>query len=222
MLMTSTFESLAQGLLNEYPDRVHQDADRDSNIQPEQTQLELQQLQLELNAHFARTIQLSEERREPRVHSAVHVLCQSDQAACSQSTFSGRVFPDSKAVKEAMDKFEHSTQTCSHVTQHGQTGGKIRYKCQRVCSKGQLCKLNPGACEFSTCKKVGPANGKCGLLDRCPFKVIFSTERKKGGEQSDSDQFSVSKGCSISDHSLTCGALGASSQQLTKSMLHNT
>jgi len=69
---------------------------------------------------------------------------------------------------------------------------------------------------------VGPANGKCGLQDRCPFKVIFSTERKKGGKQSGGDQFSVSKGPSIFDHSLTCGALGASSQQLTKSKLHNS
>ena len=92
--------------------------------------------------------------------------------------------------------------------------------CQSVCSKGQLCKLNPGACEFTTCKKVGPANGKCGLQDRCPFKVIF--RRKKGGKQSGGDQFSVSGVCSIFDHSLTCGALGASSQQLTQSMLFNS
>jgi len=47
----ATFESLAQGFLNEDPDRVHQVAgDRHSNIQPEQTQQELQQLQQELRS----------------------------------------------------------------------------------------------------------------------------------------------------------------------------
>ena len=119
-------------LLNEDPDRVHQDADRDSNIQPEQTPLELR--------------------------------------SCSWSwTLNLRV----------LYSFRRSA---------GSRVCTVLCMCS-VSLKGQLCKLNPGACEFSTCKKVGPANGKCGLLDRCPFKVIFSTERKKGGEQSDSDQF---------------------------------
>ena len=92
--------------------------------------------------------------------------------------------------------------------------------CPSVCSKGQLCKQNPGSCEFTTAERMGPSTGKCGLEDRCPFKVTFSTERKKGGKQSGGDQFSVSWG--IFDHSLTCAALGASSQELTKSMVHNS
>ena len=121
-----------------------------------------------------------------------------------------------------MDKFDQSTQTCSHVTQHGQTGGKIRYVCQSVCSKGQLCKQNPASCDFATVKKVGTVTGKSDLEDRCPFKVIFSTERKKGGKQSGGDQYSIAHGASIFDHSSTCSALGAPSKQLAKSMVYNS
>ena len=219
VLLDTSFEILAQGLFNEDP-VCPQEADTPSNIQQEQTQQELQQ---ELNANFALTVKLLEERREPRVKSAVHVLCgaDSDQACCPPLS-SGRAFPNPKAVKEAMDKFDQTSQTCSHVTQHGQTGGKIRYVCQSVCSKGQVCKQNPASCDFATAKKVGAATGKCGLQDRCPFKVIFSTERKKGGKQSGGDQYSIAHDASIFDHSLTCSALGAPSKQLSKSMVKNS
>ena len=94
--------------------------------------------------------------------------------------------------------------------------------CESVCSKGQLCKQNPASSDFATAKKVGPATGKCGLQDRCPFKVIFSTERQKGGKQSGGDQCSIAHGASIFDHSSTCSALGAPSKQLAKSMVYNS
>lgn len=216
VLLDTTLEQL----LHEADVCPHQPADTQSNIQQEQTPQELHQLQ-ELNAKFARTVKFLEERREPRVQHAVLVLCQADQACCPPHS-SGGVFANPKAVKEAMDKFDQSTQTCSHVTQHGQTGGKIRYVCQSVCAKGQLCKQNPASCDFATAKKVGPATGKCGLQDRCPFKVIFSTERKKGGKQSGGDQYSIAHGGSIFDHSATCSALGAPSKQMSKSMVYNS
>jgi hypothetical protein len=99
---------------------------------------------------------------------------------------------------------------------------KIRYVCQSVCATGQQCKRNPGSCEFGTSTKVGTTKGKCGMQNSCCFKVIFSKERKNHGKQSGGDQFSVSEDPTILDHSLTCSALGASSKQLTKSMVYNS
>ena len=110
VLLDTSFEILAQGLFNEDPVCPYQDEDTQSNIQQEQTQQELHQLHQELNAKFARTVNLLEERREPRVQSAVHLLCQADQAGCHPHS-SGGVFPNPKAVKESMDKFDQSTQT---------------------------------------------------------------------------------------------------------------
>jgi hypothetical protein len=78
VLLDTTFESLAQGFFNEDSDILHQDEGKHSHIQQEQAQLELHQLQQDLNTKFARTIKLFEERREPRVQRAVHVLCQAD------------------------------------------------------------------------------------------------------------------------------------------------
>ena len=69
---------------------------------------------------------------------------------------------------------------------------------------------------------VGPHKGKCGLHDSCCFKVIFSKERKNNGKQSGGNQFSVAMDSSIFDPSITCSALGASSKQLTKSMVYNS
>jgi hypothetical protein len=69
---------------------------------------------------------------------------------------------------------------------------------------------------------VGSHKGKCGLHDSCCFKVIFSKERKNNGKQSGGNQFSVAMDPSIFDHSITCSALGASSKQLTKSMVYNS
>jgi hypothetical protein len=60
------------------------------------------------------------------------------------------------------------------------------------------------------------------MQNSCCFKVIFSKERKNHGKQSGGDQFSVSEDPTILDHSLTCSALGASSKQLTKSMVYNS
>jgi hypothetical protein len=125
-----------------------------------QTQQELHQLQEDLNAKIVCTRKFWEEHREPRVQSVVDVLCQADQAGCPPHS-SGRVFPNPKVVKETMDKFNQNTKTCSHVTQHVQTGGKIKYVCRSVCSKGQLCKQNIELCEFNNDEKVGPATGKC-------------------------------------------------------------
>jgi len=81
-----------------YEDPVcpHQEADTQSNIQQEQTQQELHQLQQELNTKFARTVKLLEERREPRVKSAVRVLCQADHAGCPPHS-SGGVFQQSSS-----------------------------------------------------------------------------------------------------------------------------
>ena len=80
----------------------------------------------------------------------------------------------------------------------------------------------PGSCEFSTSRKAGPPKGKCGLEDTCCFKIIFSKVRNNHGKQSGGDQFSVPKDSSIFDHSLTCSVLGASSKQVTKSMVYNS
>ena len=120
------FESLHSGsLLNQGPHRVHQDGDKHSDIEQEesaeQSQPTQQELQKELNKQFATTIKLLEERREPHVQSAVDVLCQED----SRPDSSGRVFQDSKSVREAMDIFDQSTHKSSHVTQHCQTGSRI-------------------------------------------------------------------------------------------------
>ena len=132
-LIGITFESLHESLGNQGPHSVHQDGDQHSAIQQEESaeqfQPTKQELQEELNKQFATTIKLLEERREPHVQSAVHVLCQADPRADS----SDRVFQDAKAVREAMDIFDQSTHKCSHVTQHCQTGSRIRYVCHSVC-----------------------------------------------------------------------------------------
>ena len=97
VLLDTSFEILAQDLFNEDPVCPHQDADTQSNIQQEQTQQELHQLQQELNANFALTVKFLEERRDPGVKSAVHVLCgsDSDQACCPPHS-SGGSFPNPK------------------------------------------------------------------------------------------------------------------------------
>jgi hypothetical protein len=121
-----------------------------------------------------------------------------------------------------MDLFDKDTRTCSHNTKHGQTGGTMWNACESVCAKGQQCKRYPGSCEFGTSTKVETPKGKCDMQNNCCFKVIISEERKNHVKQSDGDQFSVSENSSIFDHSLTCSALGASSKQLTKSMVYNS
>ncbi len=78
VLLDTTLEQL----LHEADVCPHQPADAQSNIQQEQTPQELHQLPQELNAKFARTVKILEERREPRVQHAVLVLCQADQACC--------------------------------------------------------------------------------------------------------------------------------------------
>jgi len=73
-LIGITFESLQESLLNQ----GHQDGDKHSDIQQEesaeQCQPTQQELQKELNKQFATTIKRLEERREPHVQSTVHVL----------------------------------------------------------------------------------------------------------------------------------------------------
>jgi hypothetical protein len=137
-----------------------------------------------LNKQFATTIQLLEERRETHVQSAVDVLCQADPRVDS----SDRVFQDAKAVRDAMDIFDQSTHKCSHVTQHCQTGSRIRYVCQSVCAGLTICRKNKGTCVFATSTVVGSHKGKCGLHDSRCFKVIFSKERKNNGKQSAGNQ----------------------------------
>ena len=182
------------------------------------TKHEVQELKKELNKQFATTIKRLKDTREPHVQSAVDVLCKADPRADS----SGRVFKDALAVREAMDIFDHSTQKCSHVTQHCQTGSRIRYVCQSVCAGLKDCKMNKGTCVFASSMTVGSHKGQCGLQDSCCFKVIFSKERKNAGKQSGGDQFSIATESSIFDHSLTCSALGASSKQLSKSMVYDS
>ena len=60
-----------------------------------------------------------------RSNTAVNLMCQADS--------SERFFPNSKALRKAMDQFDQSTRTCSHNSKHGQTGGRIRYVCVKVC-----------------------------------------------------------------------------------------
>ena len=183
-LIGITFESLHESLLNQGPHHVRPDGDNHSDIEQEesaeQSQPTQKELQKELNKQFETTIKLLEERREPHVQSAVDVLCQADPRADS----SDRVFQDAKAVREAMDIFDQSTHKCSHVTQHCQTGSRIRYVCQSVCAGLTICRKNKGTCVFATSTMVGPHKGKCGLHDSCCFKVIFSKERKNNGKQS--------------------------------------
>jgi hypothetical protein len=52
--------------------------------------------------------------------------------------------------------------------------------------------------------------------------LIFIKERKYNGKQSVGDQFSIVTESSILDHSLKCSALGASSKQLSKSMVYDS
>jgi hypothetical protein len=191
-----TIESLHESLGNQAPHSVRQHGDQHqhSAMQEEEpaeqfqpTKHEVQELKKELNKQFATTIKRLKDTREPHVQSAVDVLCKADPRADS----SGRVFKDALAVREAMDIFDHSTQTCSHVTQHCQTGSRIRYVCQSVCAGLKDCKMNKGTCVFATSMTVGSNKGKCGLQDSCCFKVIFSKERKNNGKQSGGDQFSI-------------------------------
>ena len=207
--MGVTLESLHESLGNQGPHSLHEDGHKNSAIQQEQSAEQLQptkqELQEELNKQFATTIQLLEERREPHVQSAVHVLCQAD----ARADWSGRVFQDAKAVREAMDIFDESTQNCSHVTQHGQTGSRIRYVCQSVCLGLKICTNNKGTCVFATSTMVGSHKGKCGLDDSCCFKVIFSKERKNNGKQSGGKQFAVNMHSSIFDHSRCLGKICA-------------
>ena len=109
-------------------------------------------------------------------------------------------------VTSQFDQCHQSTHTsCSHVTKHGQTGGRIRYVCDGVCSKGRLYEKNPGSCEFFTSRKAGPPNGKCGLEKSCSkVQSYISQERKNNGKKSGGDKFSVSKDQSIFDYSQTC------------------
>ena len=118
------------------------DGDNHSDIEQEesaeQSQPTQKELQKELNKQYETTIKLLEERREPHVQSAVDVLCQADPRADS----SDRVFQDAKAVRETMDIYDQSTHKCSHVTQHCQTGSRIRYVCQSVCAGLTICRKN--------------------------------------------------------------------------------
>ena len=92
--------------------------------------------------------------------------------------------------------------SCSHVTKHGQTWGRIRYACDGVCSKGRLCEKNPGSYEFFTSRKAGPPKGKCGLENSCCCKVrSYISQERKNNNQLVGDKFSVSKDQSIFDHS---------------------
>jgi hypothetical protein len=135
--MGITFESLHESLLKEGPHRVYQDGH-------EESQPTSQELQEESNNQFETTIKFLEDRRERHVQSSVDVLCQTD----SRPDSSGRVFQDSKTVRETMDIFDQITQKGSHVTQDCQTGSRIRYVCQSVCPGLKKCKENKGTCVF--------------------------------------------------------------------------
>ncbi len=63
VLSATSFEILDQGLFNEAVVCPHQETDTQSKIQQEQMQQELHQLQQELYAKFARTVNLLEEQR---------------------------------------------------------------------------------------------------------------------------------------------------------------
>jgi hypothetical protein len=69
---------------------------------------------------------------------------------------------------------------------------------------------------------AGPTNGKCGLEDRCCFNVMFSKEQVKAtnNQVAVSCQFPTTR--NISEHSQTCSVLGASSRQLTTSMVYHS
>ena len=110
-------------------------------------------------------------------------------------------------VTSQFDQCHQSTHmSCSHVTKHGQTGGRIRYVCDGVCSEGRLYEKNPGSCEFFTSRKAGPPNGKCGLENSRCSKVqsFISQERGGNGKQSGGNKVSVSEDQSTFDHSQTC------------------
>jgi len=80
-------------------------------------------------SNFARTIKLLEQHREPHVQRAVNLMCLADSPPDSSERF----FTNAQTVRDAMGQFDQATHTCSHVTKHGQTGGRIRYVCESVC-----------------------------------------------------------------------------------------
>ena len=172
-LMGVTLESLHESLGNQGPHSLHEDGHKNSAIQQEQSAEQLQptkqELQEELNKQFATTIQLLEERREPQGQSAVDVLCQTDPRADS----SDRVFQDAKAVRETMDIFDQSTHKCSHVTQHCQTGSRIRYVCQSVCPGLKICRNNKGTCVFATSMMVG---SQCHTKANVAFRTAVASK----------------------------------------------
>jgi hypothetical protein len=61
-----------------------------------------------------------------------------------------------QAVKEAMDQIDQTTRTCSHVTQHGQTGGTIEYVCESVCQKDNSTKTKLDLVSFRLQEAVQP------------------------------------------------------------------
>jgi hypothetical protein len=71
-----------------------------------------------LNENFARTINRSEQNRQPHVQrAAFHLMCQTDS--------SEQLFPKTRTVRVVMHVFDQSTRTWSHNTKYGQRGGKI-------------------------------------------------------------------------------------------------
>jgi hypothetical protein len=119
-LLTSTFVGGWRTWFVKHHNK-HCDIQQEESVK--QSQPTQEELQKELNKPFARTIKLLEERKETHVQSAVDLLRQADSPPDS----SERVFPNSKAVREAVDKFDQATHTCLHVTHRGQIGSRIRY-----------------------------------------------------------------------------------------------
>ncbi len=88
-LWTTSFETLAQSLLDQDPDGVHQYEDQHSDIQHEESAEQSQPTQQKLNSNFARTINLLEENRDQHVQGTVNLRCEAD----SRPDSSRRVFP---------------------------------------------------------------------------------------------------------------------------------
>jgi hypothetical protein len=73
-LAATTFETLAQNLPYQVHDRVHQENDKQSDTEHDESAAQSETTKQELNRNFARTIKLFEEDREPRVQRAVDVM----------------------------------------------------------------------------------------------------------------------------------------------------
>jgi hypothetical protein len=93
----TTFETLAQNLPHQVHDRVHQENDKHSDIQHEESSAQAETTKQELD-------------REPHVQRAVDVMCQAGS--------SERVLTSAQTVRDMMSQFDQCNQSnhmsCSH------------------------------------------------------------------------------------------------------------